>query len=256
VGVDRWVESNLVLKVLGGSRAYGTHTATSDTDHRGVALPPVRWLVGFPPGDGSSLTSEHKTAANDTVVHALEKFCRLALRANPNMLEVLFCRDAEVVHLTETGAELRAMRHAFLSRQAYDSFSGYALGQLRRMGNHHTRHGAHGQLIEQHGYDTKNAMHLIRLLRMAAELLRDGELHVYRSDSDFLLGIRAGWYSATQVQAMAEDLDAQCLAARDSSPLPEHPERERVEHWLMGVQTRWVNGDRSLLREFEPSGGS
>ena len=44
-----WAEDNLILRVVGGSHAYGLATETSDIDQRGVALPPVSWLVGFPP---------------------------------------------------------------------------------------------------------------------------------------------------------------------------------------------------------------
>lgn len=244
-----WSQEGLILKTLGGSHAYGLQTETSDVDYRGVALPPVSWLVGFPPADYSSQTAETKTDVDDVVVHTLQKFCTLALKGNPNVLEVLFCRDEEVVFSTQDGHDLRAMRDAFLSRAVYASLSGYAFAQLKRMRNHNTDHGAHRDLIEKYGYDTKNGMHLVRLLLMGKEILATGELHVYREDREFLLSIRNGTYTAHQLQAMAEEMDAECLKLRDTSPLPERPDRERIESWLMEVQTRWINEHLSLLSQ-------
>lgn len=243
-----WAENNRILVTLGGSHAYGLSTPESDEDYRGVALPPVSWLVGFPPRDYASQTAETKGGATDTVIHTLAKFCGLALKGNPNMLEVLFCRDAEVTLRTEAGDMLRRSRDAFLSRHTYASMSGYSFGQLKQMRSHTTNHGAHREQIERYGYSTKNAMHLIRLLLMARELLRDGECNVYREqDRDFLLRIRAGSMTANEVQTLAEDLDRECLSLRDHSPLPEDPDRARIESILMEVQTRWIHGDTTLL---------
>lgn len=235
-----WHVLNLILKVRGGSHAYGLNTESSDMDYRGVALPPVQWLVGFAPSD-KAWTVEHKVGNEDVVVHALPKFCRLALGANPNMWDILFCRDADVVVETAFGTELRQLRKKFLSRRAYKPFTGYAYSQLVGMKNHNTRHGAHGPLIEKFGYDTKNAVHLIRLLRMGLEVLTTGEVHVYREhDREELLGIRGGAMSYTQVVAEAERMLKECELALPTSPLPEEPDAKSVEDWLMDVQAAHV----------------
>jgi len=57
----------------------------------------------------------------------------------------------------------------------------------------------HGQ-----GYDAKNMMHTIRLLDMAVELFRDGQLNVRRPDRDFLLEVKAGKFPLEEVLEMAE----------------------------------------------------
>jgi len=54
------------------------------------------------------------------------------------------------------------------------------------------RNKARGALEEQFGYDSKHAMHLVRLLRMGIEALRDGEILVKRHDAQELLDIRNG----------------------------------------------------------------
>jgi len=47
-------------------------------------------------------------------------------------------------------------------------------------------------LEEQFGYDTKHAMHLVRLLRMGEEVLTTGQILVKRPDAEELLAIRNG----------------------------------------------------------------
>jgi hypothetical protein len=46
------------------------------------------------------------------------------------------------------------------------------------------------ELVDKFGYDTKHAMHLVRLIRMAKEILIEGVVHVYRDDREELMDIR------------------------------------------------------------------
>ena len=69
------------------------------------------------------------------------------------------------------------------------------------------RNESRGELEEQFGYDTKHAMHLVRLLRMGVEALRYGEIIVKRPDADELLEIRNGSWTYEQVVDYAEGMD-------------------------------------------------
>ena len=66
-----------------------------------------------------------------------------------------------------------------------------------------TRH----ELEEKYNFDTKHAMHTIRLLRMGCEILNEEAVKVKRSDRDFLLDIRNGKYSYEYIVAEAERLE-------------------------------------------------
>jgi len=251
-----WYDQNLVLLTLGGSHAYGLATETSDVDERGVALPPVDWLVGFPPGNERPQTHNPHRLINakglpekrDVVVHTLAKFCRLALNANPNTLELLFCREQDVLLQTEVGEQLRGMRDKFLSLRAYASYSAYAVAQLKRMRNSHPDHGSRPAAITPYGYNPKNAMHVIRVLRMSKTLLETGHLEVYRRDREDLLAIRQGTYPIEYIQTMAETLDAECRLAYEHSSLPAQPDAKGVEQWLIRIQAHWVQGNRSWVQ--------
>lgn len=63
------------------------------------------------------------------------------------------------------------------------------------------------ELEEKFGFDTKHAMHLVRLLRMGAEVLQTGELNVYRPDAVELLSIRNGAWTYEQIVKYAEEMD-------------------------------------------------
>lgn len=54
------------------------------------------------------------------------------------------------------------------------------------------RNPARAELERQYGYDTKHAVHLLRLLKMGVEILSTGQVHVYRPDRDWLLEVRHG----------------------------------------------------------------
>lgn len=137
------------LLVLAGSRAFGVHHADSDVDIKGVAVPPAAWIHGclrtFEQATEvgafvEDLAPGEREVAGRTklegTVFDLRKFMRLATEANPNLLEVLFCRDAEVRRITPVGERLRAARRLFVTARARHTFGGYATAQLKRIETH------------------------------------------------------------------------------------------------------------------------
>ncbi len=82
------------------------------------------------------------------------------------------------------------------------------------------RNPARAELERRFGYDTKHAQHLIRLLRMALEILERGQVVVERPDRDELLAIRQGAWSYEQLLDEARRLQAAADAAAATSPLP------------------------------------
>lgn len=69
------------------------------------------------------------------------------------------------------------------------------------------RNAKRHELEEQFGYDTKHAMHIVRLMRMGEEILRDGKVNVYRPDAQELLDIRNGKWSYEELLEWAEEKD-------------------------------------------------
>ena len=68
------------------------------------------------------------------------------------------------------------------------------------------RNKLRAELERVNNYDTKHAMHLIRLLTMGEEILATGTVNVCRTgiDADFLLDIRRGKFSYQEIVTLAE----------------------------------------------------
>lgn len=241
-----WWISNRILVSRGGSHAYGLNRADSDDDIRAIALAPVSWLLGWDSqGQRGQTVKGH--AGQDVVVHTVAKFCRLALNANPNSWDILFGPDDQILMQTRMGAELRAMGAKFLSKRAYQAYSGYAASQLKKMSSHNTGGGSRQEAIRAFGYDTKNAMHLIRLLLTARALFQEGYVNIRRPEREFLLSIRDGHYTKVEIQDLAAQLDRECRQFVYRSELPDLPETDAVKDWLIEWQRQWVNGDLRVL---------
>lgn len=88
-------------------------------------------------------------------------------------------------------------------------------------------------LVEKFGYDTKNAAHLIRILRMGIEFISEGILHVERADKLELLAIKRGAWTLEKVQAEAEKLFDLAREASVRSPLPAEVDEAQAEALLV-----------------------
>ena len=129
--MDEFWKRNLILHVISGSRAFGLARPGSDEDTRGVCIPPKEFLLGL------RTFEQHENETQDHVVFALPKFVRLALQANPNIIETLYTDPQHVLFINLYGERLVAVRDSFLSRLVGERFSRYAIDQLRRMERHH-----------------------------------------------------------------------------------------------------------------------
>lgn len=99
------------------------------------------------------------------------------------------------------------------------------------------RNQKRGDLEEAHGYDTKHAMHLVRLLRMGVEALRDEEIIVRRPDAKELLAIRDGAWTYEEIVAYAEKMDAKVRGDWYlKTKLPKRPNIQFAANLLMDVQ--------------------
>lgn len=99
------------------------------------------------------------------------------------------------------------------------------------------------ELVKKFGFDTKNAAHSIRLLRMACEFMQDGELRVDRSgiDADELLTIKKGGWTLEECQEEADRLFEALTAFYERSELPEHPDYEMAEELCVRIIARANN---------------
>lgn len=219
-----------------GSHAYGLATEDSDDDIRGVYQPKLSDMIdGFP----VAKTVEYSDGDTDIVLHPIHKFLKLCAQSNPNLLDWLFVPD-ECVLLKDRAFWFQVIgrRYMFLTRQLHPRFKGYGMSHFEKMSRGMTRELGEKRKkdIAEHGYSTKNAMHLIRLLRMGAEALETGEMNVRRiHDRDELLAIRRGEWSQEEVIRAGTILFGRLDEALAVTKLPERADIDEVKKMLMKV---------------------
>ena len=219
------LERTIIYRCVIGSRAYGLDDDASDTDRRGIFLPPadLHWsLGGVPEQIEDDLTRD--------TYWELQKFLVLALKANPNALECLATPMVE--HATPLALELRAMQAAFVSKLIYQTYNGYVLSQFKKLEQDLCTKGA----IKQ-----KHAMHLIRLLLAGVTALREGVIPMRVSDQrDRLLAIKCGEMPWEDVNAWRLELHVQFDTAFAATRLPERPDYDRVNTLLLRARRSMI----------------
>ncbi|AWN21993.1 nucleotidyltransferase [Deinococcus irradiatisoli] len=213
---DWWPQ--VQLRVVVGSRAFGLDTDTSDIDRRGFYLPTAEqhWsLWGVPEQLENDETQE--------VYWELQKFLTLALKANPNVLEVL--SSPLVEHATPLAQELLDMNSAFLSTLVYQTYNGYVLSQFKRLEADLRNHGE---------IRWKHAMHLLRLLLSGIAVLEKGEVLVHVGEHrETLLAVKRGELAWDELNRWRLALHRQFDDAVAHSRLPDRPDYGRVNAYLL-----------------------
>ncbi|MFN3193980.1 MAG: DNA polymerase beta superfamily protein [Aureliella sp.] len=215
----------VVFRCVIGSRAYGLDDDSSDTDRRGVYLPPadLHWsLYGVPEQLENDETQE--------VYWELQKFMVLALKANPNVLECLYSPIVESA--TPLGRELLEIREVFLSKLIFQTFSGYVASQFKKMQT---------EIRNQGRVKWKHVMHLIRLLLSGTQVLRDGKMMVdvgeYR---ERLLTIKHGEMPFAAADLWRKELQVEFESAFQQTTLPDRPDYERANAFLIEARRRAI----------------
>src|SRR6187399_523700 len=146
-----------------------------------------------------------------------------------------------MVHCDSLGSELRALTPSIISRRVQDSFLGYLQAQKQRLTGERGQKRIHRpELEEMYGFDTKYAMHMLRLGFQGVELLTTGSLSLPMREPDrsFLLDVRRGKVSEHECLTRAGELEQELTDLATTSPLPDEPEEARVEEWVLDAYRR------------------
>ncbi len=261
VGAHRAVaEPNVILRCVVGSTAHGLALeGTDDHDEMGICLEPPEYVIGLrrfeqwiyrtaeerlrhqPAADQRyhGRTPPSQAGDTDLVVYSLRKWARLAAAGNPTVLLILF---AEPLEATEAGRELQRQADMFASRQAGYRFLGYLRAQRERLlGLRGQMRVTRTELVERHGYDTKFAMHAVRLGYQGQEYLSEGRLtlpmnHIERA---VCMTVREGKMTLSMVADLIEQQERRIEALIAKSPLPERPDYDRINSFLVEAYQAW-----------------
>jgi hypothetical protein len=266
--------NTLIMAFIGGSTQHGASIAeSSDTDWYGIFIPPKEKTLGIDsfehfvfPGDVS-----HRTRANrntdelDIALHSLQKWAGMAAKGNPTVLSFLYAQ-LKYVNMVKQRVDCTAcsgdgMRHCptcsdegeydrvfcpwqrvtdnkdlFLCKSHYKPFIYYAQDQMERlMGLRGQKNINRDKLVDEFGYDTKYAMHIIRLLSEAKELMTDGKITYPRPEVELLKDIRRGKYKLLDIRQMGEQLNAEIITAAEHSSLPDSIDRGKISSLIADI---------------------
>ena len=215
----RRLNLRLALLVRAGSKAYGIQVEESDDDAIGIFIAPLREIASM-----AGLAKETIVGTKpDFTLHEIAKFCRLALKGNPAVLETLW--NEEILHADEWGRTLLKMRSKFLHRGSLQVYVDYARDQMKRMTRGSSLHSKGG------AYNAKYGAHLIRLLHAGIHLAEKGEVlvRVPAPLARTLLSIRRGGLPMGEVLDRARPLLDRLAALTESNDLPEEPDARAID---------------------------
>jgi predicted nucleotidyltransferase len=305
------LEDRTIYYVRHGSFAYGTNIESSDEDFKGVAIAPLDYYLGCFKRFEQTEKYVSKGADKDEVIYDIQKFINMASNANPNIIEVLFVDESDIVSISYLGRMLRDHSDLFVTKKIRHSMAGYAHQQAHRIRTHRawllnppqkkparedfglslvnkvtpSEMGAYEHVLSagevlpesimsilakekayarakqnwdqyenwkkdrnkdraaleaKHGYDTKHAYHLVRLMRMAGEILRGEGVKVKRkADKDELLAIRKGAWSYDKLMEWFDAEDKLLTELYEKSTLPFEPDHQELDNLSMKLIREW-----------------
>ncbi len=201
---------NQILRGLVGSTCHGTAIeGQDDRDEMGVFIEPPAYVCGLDTLDHYIYRSQPEGVRSgpgdlDLTLYSLRKFTYLAAKGNPSVILLLWLKNP--LFNTLYGQELIKMRTHFISRNAGNAYIGYLISQKRALLGEKTKAVTRPELIEKYGFDTKYAMHALRLGLQGIEYLTEGGLSVpvREPDLSILRAVRSGGFSLEETIKMIE----------------------------------------------------
>ena len=224
---------------ISGSHLYGVANDASDVDWKFVYCLSRNDLLGLSPPTEKKMTSEGKIEDGLTkfewVGHEVGKFCRLLLKGNPTMVEMLFAEivlDKKETAHNDIWEALVAYRKKFLTKQTVRQYLGYIQGQLHRLENKLSLHTTGGQ------WNTKWAYHMLRLSWDLFRIIEGKEPTVFHvgKDQELLKSVRRG---EIEPEVITETIRMCIMAVEDAKPwdpLPDEGPKDWLNSWLLRVR--------------------
>jgi predicted nucleotidyltransferase len=262
-----WPDALIHLFVGGSGMHGGTGHKPSDLDLMGVYIQPIELVLGI-----TQMTTDDKglkhvfqpdvqvwTTSNDNVknnaddvdlnLFSLRKWSSMAATGNTNALEFLFVPNTawSAGNAAIWNEFIAPNAQHFISKRAAFHFSEFSKGMLKRLkgGEGTGKHGQRPDLIEEFGYDTKAAMHLIRVLEEGRELMDTGKITLPRPNAQLLKRIRSGEFDWVEIEFMYDNRQAALFAAQENSNLPAELDRAKISSIITAAQLEfWGYGDR------------
>jgi predicted nucleotidyltransferase len=147
------MERKIIYQVESGSFLYGTNTENSDKDYISVFIPTNYDLLSLQKcefiNDSTKNSSEDRRNTKDDVdnqSYSISNYLHLVLNSNPNLTEILFC-DKPIIE-TSDFTLFKSNTDKLISKKVYNSFTGFAISQKKKLEYKSTRYTQLERAIE------------------------------------------------------------------------------------------------------------
>jgi uncharacterized protein len=252
ISPPKFLAGGIQLEVVMGSVAYGVSNDNSDLDiygfcipNRGDVFPHTRGEI---PGFGTQIQrfeqyQQHhiiepsalsgKGQEYDFTIYSIVKYFQLCMENNPNMIDSLFVPRRCILYSTQVGEMVRENRKLFLHKGAWHKFKGYAYSQLHKAQNSVPQEGTKRRKdYDKHGYSTKFAYHVVRLISEVEMILSEGDLDLTRNREQ-LKSIRRGEWSKVQIREYFNDKEKHLEMLYLNSSLQHCPDEKAIKQLLL-----------------------
>lgn len=244
----KFLLDSLQYMVIMGSESYGVSSASSDKDIYGFCIPPkidiFPHLKGEIPGFGTQsnkfeqwqqhgITDPSSRQEYDFSIYNIVKYFDLCMSGNPNMVDSMFVSQRCVIHSTKIGNLVRENRKLFLHKGCWHKFKGYSYSQLHKIDLKNPEAGSkRAKNIEEFGYDTKFAYHVVRLLLEVEQILAEHDLDLERN-REILKAIRRGEWTIEQIKEFFSLKEKNLEELYHTSTLPYKPDEQAIKQLLI-----------------------
>ncbi len=248
----KFLANAIQMEVVMGSVAYGVSNDSSDMDVYGFCIPNREdvfphtrgEIVGFGTQakrfeqyqqhhvfDTSS--SGKKAQEYDFTIYSIVKYFQLCMENNPNMIDSLFVPRRCILYSTQVGELVRENRKLFLHKGAWHKFKGYSYAQLHKAEHSVPQEGTERRAdYDKHGYSTKFAYHVVRLISEVEMILNEGDLDLTRNREQ-LKSIRRGEWTKIQLREFFNNKEKHLEELYLTSLLQQKPNERAIRQLLL-----------------------
>lgn len=218
---------NEILRGVVGSTVHGTAIeGQDDRDEMGIFIEPAEYVCGLWTCDHYIYRDQPTGVRSepgdlDLTMYSLRKFCHLAAKGNPSVLLLLWLPT--YLNRRPAGDCLLNLRDAFVSKEAGARFLGYLTSQKKALKGERSKKVQRPDLVEKYGFDTKFAMHALRLGYQGIEYLTERRITMPVPDPELttLRALRGGEISYTDAVKLIEDTEARLVKVIEDTKLGE-----------------------------------
>lgn len=236
--------NNEILRGVVGSGCHGTAIdGQDDRDEMGVFVEPPSAVCGLSPCNHYIFRTQPEDVRSgpgdlDLTMYSLRRYVGLAVQGNPTILLLVWLQ--EHITKTELGQALIDLRPIFYSHESGKRFMGYLRQQKLRLTGERARTTSRPELVAKYGYDTKFAMHALRLGYQGIEYMRERRisLPVPEPALTVLRAVRGGEVPFDDAVQLIEDAEARLRTA--VSNVDVEVDRSKVDQFLvMAHRQHW-----------------